>query len=188
MTRDELLDLFRRSGALLEGHFRLTSGLHSSGYLQCALVLQHPDHAGALGRERGDLRERPLEVLLDIVAEGLERRHVDDAHLVWQRPGQPLVQQVVEPDDLVAAARRYVQDLAANVSPASLADTVGVVSQETYLFHATVRENLRFARPTATDDEIEEAARAAQIHELIATLPDGYETMVGERGTTLMSA
>jgi ATP-binding cassette subfamily B protein len=65
---------------------------------------------------------------------------------------------------------------------ASLTDTVGVVSQETYLFHASVRENLRFARPSATDEEIEEAARAAQIHELIATLPDGYETMVGERG------
>jgi ATP-binding cassette subfamily B protein len=65
---------------------------------------------------------------------------------------------------------------------ASLADTVGVVSQETYLFHASVRENLRFARPDATDEEIEEAARAAQIHELIATLPDGYETTVGERG------
>ena len=65
---------------------------------------------------------------------------------------------------------------------ASLADTVGVVSQETYLFHATVRENLRFARPDAGDEEIEEAARAAQIHELIATLPEGYETMVGERG------
>ena len=64
----------------------------------------------------------------------------------------------------------------------SLADTVGVVSQETYLFHASVRENLRFARPSATDDDIEEAARAAQIHELIATLPDGYDTMVGERG------
>jgi ATP-binding cassette subfamily B protein len=64
----------------------------------------------------------------------------------------------------------------------SLADTVGVVSQETYLFHASVRENLRFARPSASDEEIEEAARAAQIHELIATLPDGYETMVGERG------
>jgi ATP-binding cassette, subfamily B, bacterial len=64
----------------------------------------------------------------------------------------------------------------------SLAAAVGVVSQETYLFHATVRDNLRFARPEATDDEIEEAARAAQIHELIATLPDGYETMVGERG------
>jgi len=50
MTRDELLDLYRRSGALLEGHFRLTSGLHSPGYMQCALVLQHPSHAEALGR------------------------------------------------------------------------------------------------------------------------------------------
>jgi len=50
MTRDELLDLFRRCSALLEGHFRLTSGLHSPGYLQCALVLQHPVHAEALGR------------------------------------------------------------------------------------------------------------------------------------------
>src|SRR5678815_1875294 len=49
-TRDELLDLFRKSGALLEGHFRLSSGLHSSGYLQCALVLQHPRHAELLGR------------------------------------------------------------------------------------------------------------------------------------------
>ena len=64
----------------------------------------------------------------------------------------------------------------------SLAAAVGVVSQETYLFHATVRENLRFARPEATDDEIEDAAQAAQIHELIATLPEGYDTMVGERG------
>jgi orotate phosphoribosyltransferase len=50
MTRDELLDLFRKSGALLEGHFRLTSGLHSSGYLQCALVLAQPAHAETLGR------------------------------------------------------------------------------------------------------------------------------------------
>ena len=50
MTREDLLDLFRRSSALLEGHFRLTSGLHSAGYLQCALVLQHPRHADLLGR------------------------------------------------------------------------------------------------------------------------------------------
>ncbi len=54
MTRDELLDLYRRSGALLEGHFRLTSGLHSPGYLQCALVLQHPQQAEALGRGIAD--------------------------------------------------------------------------------------------------------------------------------------
>ncbi|HYM58734.1 MAG TPA: ABC transporter ATP-binding protein [Solirubrobacteraceae bacterium] len=64
----------------------------------------------------------------------------------------------------------------------SLADAVGVVSQETYLFHASVRENLRFARPEAGDEEIEAAARAAQIHETIAALPEGYETVVGERG------
>ncbi len=50
MTHDDLLDLFRKSGALLEGHFRLSSGLHSPGYLQCALVLQHPGSAEALGR------------------------------------------------------------------------------------------------------------------------------------------
>ena len=64
----------------------------------------------------------------------------------------------------------------------SLAQTVGVVSQETYLFHASVRENLRFACPDAGDEEIEEAAKTAHIHELITTLPDGYDTVVGERG------
>jgi ATP-binding cassette subfamily B protein len=64
----------------------------------------------------------------------------------------------------------------------SLAATVGVVSQETYLFHASVRENLRFARPDASDVEIEDAARTARIHDLIASLPDGYDTIVGERG------
>ena len=65
---------------------------------------------------------------------------------------------------------------------ASLAAAVGVVSQETYLFHSTVRENLRFARPDASDQEVEEAARAAQIHDLIAALPERYDTVVGERG------
>jgi len=64
----------------------------------------------------------------------------------------------------------------------SLAATVGVVSQETYLFHASVRENLRVARPEATDEEIEEAAKTARIHELISSLPEGYDTIVGERG------
>jgi ATP-binding cassette subfamily B protein len=64
----------------------------------------------------------------------------------------------------------------------SLACAVGVVSQETYLFHASVRDNLRFARPDATDEEVEAAAAAAQVHELIASLPDGYDTVVGERG------
>ena len=64
----------------------------------------------------------------------------------------------------------------------SLARTIGVVSQETYLFHASIKDNLRFARPEASDEEIEEAARAARIHDLITSLPEGYDTMVGERG------
>ncbi len=65
---------------------------------------------------------------------------------------------------------------------ADLAEIVGIVSQETYLLHTTVRENLRYARPDATDAELEAAARAARIHDLIASLPDGYDTMVGSRG------
>src|SRR5881394_4014503 len=64
----------------------------------------------------------------------------------------------------------------------ALSDLVGVVSQETYLFHESVRENLRFAKPDATDEEIERAAEAARIHHVIAGLPEGYETVVGERG------
>jgi ATP-binding cassette subfamily B protein len=64
----------------------------------------------------------------------------------------------------------------------ALSDLVGVVSQETYLFHASVRENLRFAKPDATDEEVEAAAEAARIHHVIAALPEGFDTVVGERG------
>jgi ATP-binding cassette subfamily B protein len=65
---------------------------------------------------------------------------------------------------------------------ADLAEIVGIVSQETYLLHTTVRENLRYARPDATDAELQAAARAARIHDLIASLPEGYDTVVGSRG------
>jgi ATP-binding cassette subfamily B protein len=64
----------------------------------------------------------------------------------------------------------------------ALSNLVGVVSQETYLFHASVRENLRFAKPDATDEEVEAAAEAARIHHVIAALPEGFDTVVGERG------
>ncbi|WP_067674295.1 ABC transporter ATP-binding protein [Nocardia miyunensis] len=69
-----------------------------------------------------------------------------------------------------------------DLSFADLSAAVGVVSQETYLFHASVADNLRFAKPDATDEELIAAARAAQIHDHIASLPDGYDTLVGERG------
>ncbi|HEX3337367.1 MAG TPA: ABC transporter ATP-binding protein [Jatrophihabitans sp.] len=71
-----------------------------------------------------------------------------------------------------------VRDLRLN----DLAQIVGIVSQETYLLHTTVRENLRYAKPDATDAEIEAASRAAQVHDVIAALPDGYDTTVGSRG------
>ncbi|CAN5580175.1 hypothetical protein BH23CHL8_BH23CHL8_16060 [soil metagenome] len=71
------------------------------------------------------------------------------------------------------------------VSLASLGDVIGFVTQETYLFHASVRENLAYARPEATDRELQAAARLAAIHDRIRELPDGYDTVVGERGYKL---
>ena len=67
----------------------------------------------------------------------------------------------------------------------SLVSHIGVVSQETYLFHATIAENLRYARPDATQQQLEDAAKRANIHETIVSFPDGYETIVGERGYRL---
>ncbi|UWF78608.1 ABC transporter ATP-binding protein [Microbacterium neungamense] len=67
----------------------------------------------------------------------------------------------------------------------SIIDDIGIVSQETYLFHATIRENLRYAKPDATDAELEAACRAANIHHVIAGFDDGYDTVVGERGYRL---
>jgi ATP-binding cassette subfamily B protein len=67
----------------------------------------------------------------------------------------------------------------------SLAHQIGMVTQETYLFHDTVRANLLYARPDATQDELEAACRAANIHSFVASLPEGYDTVVGERGYRL---
>ena len=68
---------------------------------------------------------------------------------------------------------------------ASLGDIIGFVTQETYLFHDTIRTNLLYAKPEATDAELETATRAAAMHERITELPDGYDTVVGERGYKL---
>jgi ATP-binding cassette subfamily B protein len=68
---------------------------------------------------------------------------------------------------------------------ASLRDSIGIVQQDVFLFIDTIRENIRYGRTGATDQEVEDAAKAARIHDFIMTLPDGYETWVGERGVTL---
>jgi len=67
----------------------------------------------------------------------------------------------------------------------SILANLAVVTQDAFLFNTTIRENIRFGRPDATDAEVEEASRAAQIHDFIATLPNGYDTEVGERGQLL---
>jgi ATP-binding cassette, subfamily B, bacterial len=72
-----------------------------------------------------------------------------------------------------------------DVTLASLGRCLSMVNQEPYLFHVSLRENIRYAKPEATDAEVESAARAANIHDFIANLPDGYDTLVGERGYRL---
>jgi ABC-type multidrug transport system fused ATPase/permease subunit len=72
-----------------------------------------------------------------------------------------------------------------DVTLTSLREAIGIVQQDLFLFAATIRENIAYGRPHATDDEVREAARAARIHDFIEGLPDGYDTWVGERGATL---
>lgn len=84
-------------------------------------------------------------------------------------------------DGAVLFAGQDVRDLRHE----SLIDHIGIVSQETYLFRATIAENLRYAAPDATQEQLEQAARAANIHDTIAGFPDGYDTIVGERGYRL---
>ena len=72
-----------------------------------------------------------------------------------------------------------------DVTLTSLRREIGVIAQDPFLFSATVRENIAFGRPDATEEDVEQAARLAQAHEFIEALPDGYDTVIGERGITL---
>ena len=87
--------------------------------------------------------------------------------------------------DVTAGAVRIDGHDVRDLTLQSVADAVGVVSQDTHLFHDTIAANLRYARPRATDAELLEACRAARIHDVVAALPEGYETVVGERGFRL---
>jgi ATP-binding cassette subfamily B protein len=87
--------------------------------------------------------------------------------------------------DVTAGRIRFGDADLRELQQQSLVSHIGVVSQETYLFHASIAENLRYAKPDATQDELEAAASQANIHDTIAGFPDGYETLVGERGYRL---
>ncbi|HUP85199.1 MAG TPA: ABC transporter ATP-binding protein [Acidimicrobiales bacterium] len=84
--------------------------------------------------------------------------------------------------DVTSGAARIDGHDVRSVTLGSLVDTVGVVTQDPHLFHETIASNLRYAKPSASDDELVAACRAARIHDLISSLPAGYDTMVGERG------
>jgi len=87
--------------------------------------------------------------------------------------------------DVSAGRVLFAGDDVRTLQQDALVQNIGIVSQETYLFHATIAENLRYAKPDATDAELEAAARSANIHATIASFPDGYNTVVGERGYRL---
>jgi len=72
-----------------------------------------------------------------------------------------------------------------SVTQSSLRRSIGIIQQDVFMFADTIRENIRYGRPDATDDEVEEAARRAEIHEEIMAMPDGYDTYIGERGVML---
>ncbi len=161
-------------------------------YLDLPVDIVERPGAQPLGRVRGDVQPQRRLVPLR------RRRAVDAAarSTPRSRPGRRtalvgetgsgkttlayLVARLYEPER--GARQRSTASTSATRRSRRSPTTVGLVSQETYLFHASIRENLRFACPEASDEEIEDAARAAQIHELIASLPDGYDTPVGERG------
>jgi ATP-binding cassette, subfamily B, bacterial len=87
--------------------------------------------------------------------------------------------------DVSSGVVRYAGDDVRDLDSEALVRTIGIVSQETYLFHATIGDNLRYAKPDATQGELQAAAAAANIHATIASFPDGYDTVVGERGYRL---
>jgi ATP-binding cassette subfamily B protein len=87
--------------------------------------------------------------------------------------------------DASSGSVRFAGDDVRSLSELSLVKNIGIVSQETYLFHASIGDNLRYAKPDATDDELVSAAKAANIHATIESFPDGYNTLVGERGYRL---
>jgi len=87
--------------------------------------------------------------------------------------------------DATSGTVRYAGEDVRDLRQHALAERIGVVTQEPYLFHASIADNLRYAKPDASDAEIEEAARLANIHDTIASFADGYETIVGERGYRL---
>jgi ATP-binding cassette subfamily B protein len=182
------LALFDRIFEYLDLHHEITDApdaeqlVHVRGKVELDHVRFHYDETEQLAEERG----------------GEEREWtLDDVSLVVQ-PGQ--LAALVGPSGAGKTTITYLVPRMYDVNEGtvriddrdvrrltldSIADSIGIVTQETYLFHDTIRRNLEYGRPGATQEELEDAARAANIHNRIAELPEGYDTVVGERGYKL---
>ncbi|MFD5764606.1 ABC transporter ATP-binding protein [Streptomyces sp. NPDC127049] len=193
--------------SLQQGLFRPTVSLLSTGvqiqaslalfqrifeYLDLPVDITEPERPVRIGAVRGEIGFEKVRFHYD--PEGADRPTLDSIDLTVPAGGSLAV---VGPTGSGKSTLSYLVPRLYDVTEGrvtldgvdvrdlgfdTLAAAIGVVSQETYLFHASVADNLRFAKPDATDAELEAAARAAQIHDHIASLPDGYDTLVGERG------
>ncbi|MFF4183189.1 ABC transporter ATP-binding protein [Streptomyces sp. NPDC001691] len=187
--------LFRPAVSLLSTGVQMQTSLalfqRIFEYLDLPVDITEPDEPVRLDRARGEIRFEGVDFRYDDQQERPTLRGID----LSVPAGSSLA--VVGPTGSGKSTLSYLVPRLYDVTGGrvtldgvdvraldfdSLARSIGVVSQETYLFHASVAENLRFAKPGATDEELEEAARAAQIHDHIASLPNGYDTLVGERG------
>ncbi|MFC8275134.1 ABC transporter ATP-binding protein [Streptomyces sp. NPDC057271] len=159
-------------------------------YLDLPVDVAEPEHPVELGKVRGEVRlrgvcftyagaERPTLDQVDVTVPAGRSLAIVGETGSGKTTLSYLIPRLYDPTSGVVTIDGVdVRDL----SFGTLTAAVGVVSQETYLFHATVAENLRFAKPDATDEELVEAARIAHIHDYLMSLPDGYDTVVGERG------
>lgn len=196
--------------SLQQGLFRPTVSLLTTGvqiqtslalfqrifeYLDLPIDITEPERPVRLDRIKGEVRFEDVEFRYDGEGEGSQGRPILDGIDITVPAGGSLA--VVGPTGSGKSTLSYLVPRLYDVTGGrvtidgvdvrdldfdTLARAVGVVSQETYLFHASVAENLRFAKPDATHEELIAAATAAQIHDHIASLPDGYDTVVGERG------
>ncbi|MET0414509.1 MAG: ABC transporter ATP-binding protein, partial [Actinoplanes sp.] len=186
--------LFRPLLGLLNVGVSLTASLALFArifeYLDLPVEINEPAQPQRIARPRGHLRFEDVT----LVYAGSPSAAVAGLHLdVPAGTSLALVGETGSGKSTIAALIARLHDPTAgritidgvdlrDLSLADVASLVGVVSQETYLLHTSVRENLRHAKPDATDAEIEDASRAARIHDLIDSLPEGYDTMVGSRG------
>jgi ATP-binding cassette subfamily B protein len=194
--------------SLQQGLFRPTVSLLSTGvqiqtslalfqrifeYLDLPIDITEPEHPVRLDKIKGEIRFEDVEFRYDTaddrqgpILDGIDITVPAGGSLAVVGPtgsGKSTLSYLVPRLYDVTGGRVTIDGVdVRDLDFDTLARAVGVVSQETYLFHASVAENLRFAKPDATDEELIAAAGAAQIHDHIASLPDGYDTVVGERG------